>query len=311
MSDKRDNVPQQSAPLEASGRSVDRFESWLESPLGQRLLERQHEQLESVARRFHGESMLWCGPLTDTRHCTDRSMVRLRIFAPDGDGAQCAQTPHGSNSSGGELGAGNVESGDDHAWLRADVHALPLRSRSLSAVVLHHTLDRVDEPRHALREVVRVLEHGGILVVCGFNPYSLWSLRRAYASVRPDAFSHLNFVAPNRLHDWLTVLGMDSPRLAPTLLKRPTLAAAMFDSDRLAALRKRLSRLPIGGCYIMTAVKEAGAGRLRWREELSRRLTSGVTAPNPVVRQLQPSTGVSSPRSVDERAPGSEHDDER
>lgn len=295
------------------------FEQWLSSPLGQRLLTRQRSQLEDVARRFHGEALLWCGPATDTRRCTDRSMVRTRLYLPE-SGLLCSpHRPselelHGAQPARSSEDAACGESlpaEDDYAWLRADVHALPLRSRSISGIVLHHTLDRVEDPRHALREVVRVLDHGGVLVICGLNPYSLWGARRLYAAVRHDAFSGLNFVAPNRLHDWLTVLGMDSPRLAPTLLQRPPFATRLcerfLDGQRWNGLRDRLNRLPLGGCYVMTAVKSASAGRLRWREELTRRFAPGVTAPKPVVRQLQPTVSLPGEPPLDRGAT----DDER
>lgn len=249
----------------------DLFCDWLSSPIGQRLLAEEQSRLEVAARRFHGDAMLWCGPVCQPANCTERSMVRSRVYLP----SQRAVT---------ESRPAIADSGEQVPWLRADLNELPLRTGSMTAVVLHHALDLVDEPRHALREVVRVLADGGRLVVCGFNPYSLWGLRRAYAAMRRDAFSDLAFVAPNRLHDWLTVLGMDAPRLVPTCLNRPPLSLAKFDGPRLQALSRRLDLLPIGGSYLMTAMKCSSAGQPPWSERVRASLGKRQVSPSPVTR---------------------------
>ncbi|MCR9279133.1 MAG: class I SAM-dependent methyltransferase [Pseudomonadaceae bacterium] len=249
----------------------DLFCQWLSSPIGQRLLAEEQSRLEVAARRFHGDAMLWVGPVCHPADCTERSMVRSRVYVP-------------TQRAVADARPGSQDAAELVPWLRADLNELPLRTGSITAVVLHHALDLVDEPRHALREVVRVLADGGRLVVCGFNPYSLWGLRRLYAAVRDDAFSDLAFVAPNRLHDWLTVLGMDAPRLVPTCLNRPPLSFARFDGPRLQALSRRLDLLPIGGSYLMTAMKSSSAGQPPWSERVRASLGKRPAAPAPVTR---------------------------
>ncbi len=260
----------------------DLFIEWLSGPVGQRLLNEEQSRLEVAARRFHGDAMLWCGPVCQPANCTERSMVRSRVYLP-------------SQRAVAEAPPSGVESGEHVPWLRAELDELPLRTGSITAVVLHHALDLVDEPRHALREVVRVLADGGRLVVCGFNPYSLWGLRRLYAAARNDAFSNLAFVAPNRLHDWLTVLGMDAPRLVPTYLNRPPLPVANFDGPRLQALSRRLDVLSIGGSYLMTAMKSSSAGQPPWSERVRASLGKRPVSPSPVVRLLAPNTARDEP----------------
>lgn len=251
--------------------SSDLFCDWLASPVGVRLLEEEQSRLEVAARRFHGDAMLWCGPVCQPANCTERSMVRTRLYVP-------------SQRALSESEPAFSEVGEPVPWLRANLDELPLRTGSMTAVVLHHALDLVDEPRHALREVVRVLADGGRLVVCGFNPYSLWGLRRLYAAARRDAFSDLAFVAPNRLHDWLTVLGMDAPRQVPTYLNRPPLSLAKLDGPRLQALSRRLDLLPIGGSYMMSAMKSSSAGQPPWSARVRASLGKRGVAPSPVIR---------------------------
>ena len=51
---------------------------------------------------------------------------------------------------------------------------LPFDSQSLDLVVLPHVLEFAAEPHQVLREVERVLIPEGRVIVCGFNPASLW-----------------------------------------------------------------------------------------------------------------------------------------
>ena len=75
------------------------------------------------------------------------------------------------------------DEGNELACFSADVHELPLPNGCLDAVILHHALETAEDPRTAIREIARVLAPGGRLVVCGFNPLSLWGVRGAYARV--------------------------------------------------------------------------------------------------------------------------------
>ena len=59
-----------------------------------------------------------------------------------------------------------------------DLRELPFAANSIDLVVLPHVLEFHDNPHQILREVERILIPDGQLVVTGFNPLSLWGLRR-------------------------------------------------------------------------------------------------------------------------------------
>ena len=59
-----------------------------------------------------------------------------------------------------------------------DFADLPFASQSLDLVVLPHVLEFAPEPHQVLREVERVLIPEGQVIVCGFNPASLWGVRQ-------------------------------------------------------------------------------------------------------------------------------------
>ena len=131
-------------------------------------------------RRVHGDAMLWVGCHGDITRTVRGCMVRNRLFASEIQG-------------GGP---------DDLSSLCCALEALPLPNNSLDAMVLHHALEVSADARSGLREAARVLVPGGRLVICGFNPMSLWGLRRLYAQVSDDAFTGTHWVTAVRLLDW-------------------------------------------------------------------------------------------------------------
>ncbi|GHD65649.1 class I SAM-dependent methyltransferase [Jeongeupia chitinilytica] len=87
---------------------------------------------------------------------------------------------------------------------------LPFANQSLDLLALPHVLDFCADPHAVLREVERVLVPEGRLLVTGFNPWSLWGLRKWRH--RGDAPWSGHFVALPRLKDWLKLLGMETVR---------------------------------------------------------------------------------------------------
>src|ERR1019366_6583084 len=95
-----------------------------------------------------------------------------------------------------------------------DFAELPFASQSLDLVVLPHVLEFAAEPHQVLREVERVLIPEGQLIVCGFNPISLWGARQAVGRVSGSWFLPQagEFIGLPRLKDWLKLLNMEVNR---------------------------------------------------------------------------------------------------
>jgi len=109
-----------------------------------------------------------------------------------------------------------------HRWLGCDAHpepwplgrdvfltnyeALPFQDASLDFLVLPHTLELSYDPHATLREVERVLVPEGRVVICGFNPNSLWGLSKSCKR----GFSEVgDFIGQGRLRDWLRLLSFE------------------------------------------------------------------------------------------------------
>jgi SAM-dependent methyltransferase len=217
--------------------------------------------LTEAVRRAHGDTLLWLGCPEAMAEAVRGSMVRSRIYgarscAAPGEGQRLADIP----------------------VLGCAYDALPVPNGSLDALVLHHALEAAPDPRGVLREAARVVAPGGRLVVCTFNPLSLWGLRHLYARFVPDAFRGLHLPSVLRLLDWLELLGFElqgPPRYLqfglPFHRNRSGLPASMDEDTPQQgegnALQQYLQRrrLPFGGVCLLSATKQAAAVRPLWR----------------------------------------------
>ncbi len=215
--------------------------AWFEGALGATLLAKESEVLMQGVRRCHGDAMLWLSPVTWPADALDRCMVRHRFFAAVGASDDLGSSP------------------DSTCLCRADMRELPLPPGSMDAIVVHHGLDCTPDPRGALREVVKALRPGGRLLLCGFNPVSLWGARRWFGAWRRSELRAIRFVSPWRLLDWLAVLGVEVDQRIEFLLFRPPSTRMDFDAPWLARVRRTLvrSHLPVGGVYFVLGRKTA------------------------------------------------------
>ncbi len=255
--------------MSATSDEIHGLATWFESPLGITLLQKESALLVQGVRRFHGDSMLWLGPVQVPGVQLDRCMVRHRLY-----GAMPGFDPKTAIGSNSGTYVGNIE-------------ALPFPPGSLDAVVLHHALDCCEDPRTAMREVCKVLRPGGRLLVCGFNPLSLWGIRRLLARFYSDSFSDVRFVNPWRLLDWMAVLGIEADEGVQYLMYRPPLAIGTYERKLWSRLRHAMqqARLPVGGVYYVLGRKSAvGTTRLRGVVSLRPRDIASVVVPHPTIR---------------------------
>ena len=97
-----------------------------------------------------------------------------------------------------------------------EFEALPFAENSLDLLILPHSLELSPDPHATLREAERVLVPEGKLIICGFNPLSLWGFKQKrshlYQRLKvgdlylPEAGE---FIGYRRLRDWLRLLNFD------------------------------------------------------------------------------------------------------
>jgi len=158
--------------------------------------------------------------------------------------------------------------------LVCDLPELPFASNSIDLVLLTHALEFHPHPHQLLREVERVLIPEGKLLIVGFNPFSLWGMRRRLPKCANGAPWDGQFISLPRIKDWLTLLGLEVDRghfgcYAPPFRRAEWLSR--FDWMEKAGDRW----WPIAaGVYIVRAVKRVHGMRLikpNWKTTAARR----------------------------------------
>jgi len=133
--------------------------------------------------------------------------------------------------------------------------ALPVATDSIDLVVLPHVLDFAKDPHQILREVERVLIPGGSMIVFGFSPWSLWGVWRLFHWRSNSVPWCGQFISPQRMRDWLSLLGFDIQR-CDGLMFRPPMGRKKV-MQRMQVLERMGARFwpPFSGVYGIQAVK--------------------------------------------------------
>lgn len=215
---------------------------WLSTPLGSYLVEHEQSYFDRAVADIFGYNAFQLGmPELDLLR-TSRIPLRARV---------------------GPAGAVNV---------RADFRDLPIASNSADLVLLPHVLEFAEHPHQILREVARVLMPEAHVVISGFNPFSLWGVRRTFHH-GTDFPWRGRFITLMRVKDWLALLGFE------VSAGRLIAYAPPFDSEKL---RRRFGFMEpagdrwwaVGGAvYMLQAIKRVRGMRLltpAWQEDKAR-----------------------------------------
>ncbi len=174
-----------------------------------------------------------------------------------------------------------------HQLVRLIMDELPFECGSLDLVAMPHVLEFNTNPHQILREVERVLRPEGSVIISGFNPRSLWGVRRMLGSRMGYPWSG-DFMALPRLKDWLALLGFEVVAgrfacYAPPLANSKWLQRFNFmeqAGDRWWAV--------CGGVYYLQAIKRVHGMRLikpSWNKRLVGKLMPAAPKLNREVSQ--------------------------
>ncbi len=206
---------------------------WFEGPLGSRVLREEALLAPLALDDVFGFELLQVGAWGPARHLLDGARTQhTTLVAP-------------------EPGPG--------VTLCSQLDSLPFRSDSIDAIFLPHTLELVEDPYAVLREAERVLCAEGCLMICGFNPFSGWGARRAFARyLRRPVFppQTQRMLSERRLRDWVRLLGFDVDSVYGYLGLFPSkgrtrVAAEPAPLDVAARPRRALT----AGAYLLKARK--------------------------------------------------------
>lgn len=235
-----------------------RFADWLATPAGQHLLAWERDKLDGIVADIFGFNAAQIGlPQIDFLRA---NRIPFRFHCGEGGGASIV----------------------------ADPHHLPFAANSLDLVVLPHQLEFADHPHQVLREVERILAPEGSVVVIGFNPYSLWGIRRWLARQSGEPPWQGRYISTHRLRDWLALLGFETRAgvfgcyVPPMKSGKWLTRLRFFDTigDRWWAV--------FGAVYIIQAIKRQLGLRLlmpKWKERIARARALALVPPKPLTQK--------------------------
>jgi SAM-dependent methyltransferase len=214
------------------------MQNWFESDLGRYVLAREREWFEATSADIFGFNAMQVGLCHEDFLAANRMPYRF-----------CAA-----------VGGGG---------LRCRPEFLPVDCQSLDLLALPHALEFSPNPHQLLREVERVLRPEGRLLLAGFNPMSLWGIKRALGP-KGDYPWQGRFLRLARIKDWLSLLGFDLLAGRMICYAPPVNRAAWLDGSRfLEAAGDRWWALG-GGVYLLHAVKRVPGMRVispRWDKQ--------------------------------------------
>lgn len=168
------------APLRSAA-----LRSWYQRPLGRLLAEAELSALETELLTLFGYHLLVLDPPWERCHLS------------------ASRIPHHVIQSVEPLT-------QEQAGLGGHTEDWPIMSDTIDAIVLPHTLELTSDPHQVLREADRSLIPDGHLVIIGFNPRSLWGIRRVLTRKRRQMPWDTRFLSVSRIRDWLSLLGFDT-----------------------------------------------------------------------------------------------------
>jgi SAM-dependent methyltransferase len=153
---------------------------WLRSPLGAYTLQREREWLDATTPDIFGYHAIQLG-LPEFDLLRESRITHLHRVSPEASGST--------------------------ATVRAHYHELPFDEHSIDLCLLPHTLEFDANPHLVLREVDRVMRPEGRILIVGFNPWSLYGVRRGWSSTGAPWSGQ--FVSLVRMKDWLQLLSFE------------------------------------------------------------------------------------------------------
>lgn len=233
------------------------LKDWFDRPLGRSLQACEADSLRSILPSLYATNVVQLGR-TGNQDLFESCVAPRRILMEfDGNGSDCS--------------------------VLAQPDALPFESSSIDMVLLPHTLDFATDPHRVLREVERVLMPESHVVILGFNPFSLWGLKRNLTRRHKlKAPWNAQFISLFRIKDWLKLLQLEVTHGSMMYYRPPFQNPVALDRSHLMDKIGDRWWPMMGAVYVLVAKKRLEGMtpiRTRWKLRVLSGNRNGVIEP--------------------------------
>lgn len=158
-----------------------------------------------------------------------------------------------------------------YSIVESDFHELPFLTGSIDLAILPHTLEFVDNPRQLLTETCRIIKPEGLIVITGFNPYSIWGLKQLFSN-RKEIPWKTNFIQAQNIKNWLQLADFAMEKHLSTLFRPPITHPNLFRKLGFFELIGEKCFPILGGSYMIMArakVIPLTPIKMKWKQQLS------------------------------------------
>ena len=232
---------------------VHTISAWFNLPLGKTVVEIEAECVNRLLPQKFYRTAIQLGGLTDAL------IINKLIYKVKSNGLQ-----------GVQLAECDVV---------ANAEFLPFSSHTIDLLVLPHVLEFSPSPHEVLREVAECVVPEGIVVISGFNPYSLFGIMKLTGGQVRTYMDRGKFYSMNRIRDWLALLEFDV-LAGEILFYRPPLSQVR-QLDKFKVMESFGERWwpYFGSIYVLVAQKKERGMRLNLKLSPATRLRRKILGP--------------------------------
>ena len=229
-------------------RTLQQWNQWLDHQfLGQYLLQTEQNALNTLLKQHYGKHSLLIGVPSQYRLLENTNLPCHWLITPV------------------------IDSEKKISYVEGDLKDLPFLTGSLDVVILPHTLEFINHPRQLLAEACRVIKPEGLIVICGFNPYSLWGIHKLMTSSKTPPWSS-NFIQAQKIKHWLRLADFIMEDKKTTLFRPPIKQKSLFNKIDFMEKMGQICFPIFGGVYILVArakVIPLTPIKMKWKQQLS------------------------------------------
>jgi SAM-dependent methyltransferase len=242
-------------------RAIQQWNHWLQQVQGKRVLHVERKCLFSLLDKRYGKHALLIGSPEQQTLLNANVMSHQMLM-----GTMIPKQP--------KLNA-----------IESEFYELPIASGSIDLVLLPHTLEHLDNPRHLLFEACRTVKPDGHIIIFGFNPLSLWGVKKSFSDHKKEPWS-ANFILASTVKNWLTLAEFQIVQNKNLMYRPPVHSQSIYKKLKWLEWIGNTFRLPVGGIYMVMAQNKSiplTPIKMRWKQQLS-----GIrsTIPKPTIRNI-------------------------